>query len=66
MQFLDACWLYGDKEKDSDDLYAADRDVDLRMGALRVNDVMQMHGRFSAGFLVRDFADMWRIWCRLR
>ena len=30
-QFLDACWLYGDKGEDSDDLYAADRDVyDLR------------------------------------
>ena len=68
-QFLDACWLYGDKEKIKvtymqpivmSTTYGEREGEPHRLGRL------PMHGRFLADCHVQDFAVTWRISSRLK
>ncbi len=65
-QFLDACWLYGDKEKDSVSLYAARRYVNHLWRTRGHDFVQKTHGKCSVVFLATDSADMSKIWSLLK
>ena len=55
-QFLDACWLYGDKEKISTTYMQP-----IVMESVRQRRHWQMHGRYLEDYRAPDFVDMWRI-----
>lgn len=60
-QFLDSCWLYGDKEK-IQTTYMQPIVMSTTYGEREGEVTLQMHGRFWADFHVQDYAAMWRIW----
>lgn len=58
--FLDACWLYGDKEKNSENLYVPDRHVYNLWRKRRKADPFQLLGNFGRAALQRNL----RLYCR--
>lgn len=64
-QFLDACWLYGDKEK-IQTTYMQPIVMSTTYGEREGEMTLANAWEILGGLPCPDSADMWRIWCRLR